>query len=266
MITASLGRLNTFHFQIFQDQPHLVHFTTSREEPNGFNLGVYGDEDPLEARRNRDQLAAALGISGEKLLFTRQVHGSEFRLIDKNFFLLTAEERNKSLDGVDALITAMPGVCLCALAADCSQVLLYDPQQRVIATVHAGWRGTVNKLVCRVIEKMQMEFGCLPAEILAGIGPCISGRNYEVGEEVAAVFEEQFGLNEKIILRKKEYPKTHVDIPAALRFSMQEMGIQPKHIEESGICTYDNADHFYSARRGAAGRFSSGLIMQDMKR
>jgi polyphenol oxidase len=264
MITASLGKLNTFHFQIFQNQPGIYQFTTTREQPNDFNLGVYGEEDPLKARGNRDQLAAVLGISGEKLLFTRQVHASEFQLIGGEFFQLTAEDRRKTLDGIDALITAMPNVCLCALAADCSQVLLYDPQQRVIATVHAGWRGTVNKLVCRVIGKMQAEFGCRPSEILAGIGPCISGKNYEVGEDVAFLFEQQFGKNEKIILRKKEYPKAHVDIPASLRFSIEEMGVKSTNIEESGICTFDNYDVFYSARRGAGGRFCSGIMMRDL--
>lgn len=262
MITSRLGPIQILQFQQFINLPGILQFTTSREGKEGFNLGVYGEEDPVRAGENRKQLAAALGISNEKLLFTRQVHGNEMRLIGEDFFLLSADKRKLALEGLDALITAVPGVCLCALAADCSQVLLVDPQQRVIATVHAGWRGTVNKLVCRVIEKMQAEFGSKPAEILAGIGPCISGKNYEVGEEVATLFEQQFGKNERIILRKKEYTKAHVDIPAALHFSMLGMGIKSQNIEESGICTFDQADVFYSARRGAAGRFCSGIMIE----
>jgi YfiH family protein len=266
MIKSQLGSLEIQHFRQFMNLPGIYHFTTTRQSAAGFNLGVYGEEDPALARENRKMLAEALGIANEKLLFTRQVHGNEMLLIAEDFFLLSQEDRTMALDGFDALITAGPGICLCALAADCSQILLVDPKQRVIATVHAGWRGTVNRLVCSVIGKMQAEFGCKPPEMLAGIGPCISGKNYEVGEEVAFLFEQQFGKNENIILRKKEYPKAHVDIPAALRFSMTEMGMLPQYIEESGICTYDNEDRFYSARRGAAGRFCSGLMLSEMKR
>jgi len=181
-----------------------------------------------------------------------QVHGIEIReVIDPN----TTREQ---LEGVDALITDVPGVAISVRTADCIPVLLYDPVHRAVAAVHAGWRGTVQRISQKVISEMQRRYGTDAADLLAVIGPGIGPESFQVGLEVADAFSEAGFPMEQIL--KDCGPKAptldnpmagglHIDLWRANQWLLEQAGVKTQNIQVAGICTYHNNDRFYSARR-----------------
>lgn len=181
-----------------------------------------------------------------------QVHGTVIReVIDPN---TTREE----LEGVDALITNVPEVAISVRTADCIPVLLYDPVHKAIAAVHAGWRGTVQRISQKVISEMQCRYGTDAADLKAVIGPGIGPESFQVGQEVVDAFAEA-GFPMDLIL-KDCGPKCpseanpmqgglHIDLWRANRWLLEQAGVNSQNIQVAGICTYQNNDRFYSARR-----------------
>ncbi len=159
----------------------------------------------------------------------------------------------------DALVTNLKGVMLGILTADCVPVLLYDPVQKAVAVVHAGWKGTKANIVAKTIQTMQCEFGTEPKNMIAGIAPSIGQCCYEVGEEVASHF---FHLPD--VLNAKHNGKYMLDLPLANKMQLMQVGIAEENIEMSGICTACDVEHFFSYRKegGCSGRFMSLIGMQ----
>lgn len=133
--------------------------------------------------------------------------------------IVTAEEagrgaldRESRIPATDALVTNQPGICLMVLSADCVPVLLFEPEKRVVAAVHAGWRGTAANIVVETVRVMQENFGCDPQRVVAAIGPSIGKCCFEVGEEVARVFQQLFPGNQAIVGLGKQPGKYQVDL------------------------------------------------------
>ena len=145
----------------------------------------------------------------------------------------------------DALLERTPGSVVAVRTADCIPILLVDPENRAVAAVHAGWRGTVGQIVRHAITSMHDRFGTAPADLHAAIGPGIGKCCYEVGPEVAAQFGEQ--------------GRAHIDLSAANRAQLESAGVTPGRIYASNLCTMCRADEFHSFRRDreAAGRMHS---------
>jgi polyphenol oxidase len=157
---------------------------------------------------------------------------------------LVADEVGLCGDG-DALITNRPGLAVSIRTADCYPILLADAKSDVVAAVHAGWRGTASRIVRKTLEKMKAEFGTEPQDVVAAIGPGIGVCCYEVGEEVAL----HFGMS----------GKTHLDLALENRKQLEEAGVRGCKIETLGVCTFCNAERFFSYRREreSAGRMTS---------
>lgn len=181
-----------------------------------------------------------------------QVHGCEIREVTDP--LTTRDE----LEGVDALVTDVPGVAISVRTADCIPVLLYDPVNKAVAAVHAGWRGTVQHISCKVIDRMQELYGTDPADLIAVIGPGIGPESFQVGQEVADTFSEAGFPMTKILgdcgpkAPTADNPMNgglHIDLWEANRWLLMRSGVLPENIRVCGICTYLNNDRFYSARR-----------------
>ena len=181
-----------------------------------------------------------------------QVHGVEIREVTDP---MTTREQ---LEGVDALITNVPGVAISVRTADCIPVLLYDPVHRAVAAVHAGWRGTVQRISQKVVSEMQRRYGTDAADLLAVIGPGIGPESFQVGQEVADAFSEAGFPMEQIL--KDCGPKAptadnpmagglHIDLWRANQWLLEQAGVKSQNIQVAGICTYQNNDRFYSARR-----------------
>jgi len=151
----------------------------------------------------------------------------------------------------DALLENTPGSVVAVKTADCLPILLVDDRRRAVAAVHAGWRGTVARVAQRAVEAMCAQFGSLPGDLHAAIGPGIGHCCYEVGPEVAAEFGQQGWA--------------HVDLAEANRRQLMHAGVTPERIYASNLCTMCRAEEFHSFRRDkeAAGRlFSFAGILQ----
>lgn len=161
----------------------------------------------------------------------------------------------------DALVTDQAGVMIGIRTADCVPVLLYDDIRRVVATIHAGWRGTVGGISRKAVDVMVSEFGCCPADMHAIIGPSISPESFEVGNEVVEQFLRA-GFPDDIVLHN--YPKPHIDLWRANQWLLTEAGVPAEQIEIAGLCTYTNTNRFFSARREGigTGRLVSGIMVK----
>lgn len=226
-----------------------------------FNINYYcGDKrECIEA--NRLSLCRLLGIETERLVYPHQVHGVEVRVVDEAFLALDQRQRAEVLEGVDAVMTRLPAVCIGVSTADCIPVLLYDMEQRAVCAIHAGWRGTVRRIVVQAVQTMAGTYGTRPSMLQAVIGPGISLEHFEVGEEVHEAFRVA-GFDMAAVARRHD--KWHIDLWEANRLLLMECGVCPDNIQTAGVCTYAHADQFFSARRLGidSGRIFSGIMLE----
>jgi YfiH family protein len=203
------------------------------------NVGLTHAPDPEPVIASRRDFARALGV--DRLTVLGAVHGASVARVD---------EPQDVIDGVDALITDRPGVALFATFADCYPVVLWDPQRRSAALVHAGWRGTLAGVAVAAVQALRDEFGSDPSAMAAGIGPGICGRCYEVGEEVASRFDQQFvsGAGDG---------RFHLDLAAANRAQLENAGVASVHILD--LCTKETA-FLPSHRRRPDGTRFGGIV------
>lgn len=228
--------------QIFQHIPHLVagistrHGGVSSLPYSSLNLGIHTDDDPAHLAQNLSLFCQSLGISEDTLIRSYQVHGDQ----------IWEAQQPDYLSGYDSIITQKPGLFAGVGVADCCPVLLADPTQKIAAAIHAGWKGTVSQIVAKTLLRMMESYGSNPTDILAYVGPCISQVHFEVGDEVAAQFDE---LHKRI-----HGPKWHVDLKEANADQLRKLGVQ--HIEIDPTCTVENNLDFFSHRKekGVTGR------------
>lgn len=259
---------NLLLFDIFEKESNVIHFSTTRVGGvsggtyASWNMGNFSDDDPVNINRNRNMLAQMFFMNLSNFVIPHQTHSDKVVKIDDAFLRQDQSELINALYGVDATVTNQKEIFLCVTTADCVPVLLYDRKNKVIAAIHAGWRGTVSRIVEKTIDLMVREFGSSPDDMLAAIGPAIRMENYEVGEEVVSEFEENgFNLTDVSI---KEFGKIKIDLKEINRQELIRLGISEKQIEKSDLCTFDNADLFFSARRQTihSGRMLTGIMMQ----
>ena len=181
------------------------------------SVGLVHAPDPDAALAARRAFARALGVDAERLTVAGAVHGSTVAHVDEPW---------EVIQGVDALVTNKPGLGLFATYADCYPIVLWDREKRCAALVHAGWRGTHAGVAAEAVRVMRQDYGC--QHIVAGIGPGICGRCYEVGEEVASKFETRF-------VSQGEAGKFLLDLAAANQAQLEDAGVSEVHV--LGLCT-----------------------------
>lgn len=261
----------------------VVAFSTTRQggvsEGNyaTFNINHYCGDDEKAISINRSTLCNLLHITDEQLVYPHQTHQTEVRAITPSFYELSNDERNAFLESVDAVMTDLPGVCIGVSTADCIPVLLYDEAHHAMAAVHAGWRGTVARIVVKTVRKMEEIYHTHPQQLHAVIGPGISLRNFEVGDEVYNAFREADFPMDKIA---QHYPvsasiedrktsgdlmRWHLDLPECNRLQLIDCGLEKEQIQLSDICTYDRCDEYFSARRLGinSGRIFTGILLKE---
>lgn len=250
---------------------NISHFITTRH--GGVSLGNYaamnpgefsGDE-PDSIRINRKLLSDAIGISPERIFAPFQIHEAEIACLDTHFLSLSPDGQKEEMNGKDALVTDIPGLCIAVSTADCVPVLVYAPDKKVVAAIHAGWRGTVKQIVALTICAMIDRYGCDASLMMAGIAPSISKEAFEVGDEVADAFRATGIDMNRIMERNVQTGKAHIDLWEANRIQLLQAGLQPERIEVSGICTWQHHEDFFSARRLGikSGRILSGIMIND---
>ena len=218
-----------------------------------FNINGYCGDDEVHIAANKVALCSLLGIDSNRLVMPHQVHDCVVRRIDG--------PQQGVIEGVDAVMTDVPQLCIGVSTADCIPVLLYDSIHRAVSAVHAGWRGTVLRIVQKAVEAMHNAYGTAPADLQAVIGPGISLDSFEVGDEVYEQFLSA-GFDMQPISRRDA--KWHIDLPMCNRLQLMEAGIPSNNIQMTNICTYQQYDRYFSARRLGiqSGRIYTGILIK----
>ena len=239
------------------------------------NLGITSHDTQENVERNRELFEKAIGAvqadgSLWPLAHVRQIHSAIVHRLD---------EANAHAPAGDGLISNTPNLLLAIKTADCVPVLLADVKRRVVGGFHAGWRGTVARVVEKGVGEMRRRFKSDPRDLRAAIGPCIRKCCYSVGEEVRAEFESQFTyaselveevfdssaihvkypllfLNQRAPGHGDLGPEIHLDLVKANRRQLEDAGVAPEHIEVVGRCTACDSRRFFSHRAefGKTGR------------
>lgn len=261
---------NLLQFKIFDKYPHIVNFSTTRigggskGEFASFNLGNFSDDDPVQIYKNRTTLARYFFMDVDKFITPHQTHSNRVVLIDQALLESPKYEQIETLYSCDALITRQTDIFLCATTADCTPILLFDPVTNSTAAIHAGWRGTVARIVENAVKAMVDNFGTNPSDIIAAIGPSIGVENYEVGKEVINEFKKnKFILNSKTARKYPHSKKTFLDVGEINREELIRLGVKKNNIEKTRYNTFKNARLFFSARRQSVhcGRMLTGIMI-----
>ena len=227
------------------------------------NLGFTEWDTKDNVLENRRRFQSALGASDLQLVSLKQIHSDVIHLFDV--------APSQSCQG-DASVTNRPGLLLGVQTADCVPILLVDPKKRAVASIHAGWRGTLQRIVVKAIGQLQMHFKSKPGDLFAAIGPSIGGCCYEVGTEVATQFLSQFaeapewfdefrtGDEPNPIQWLNMMPPGHqpppknvlLDLRKANRAQLLGAGVRASNIFVSGLCTACRRDLLFSYRKEGA--------------
>ncbi|MGC1370542.1 MAG: peptidoglycan editing factor PgeF [Candidatus Sulfotelmatobacter sp.] len=285
--TISASKFGDFRWLIHGFSTRVGGFSRAYGGP-ALNLGFTKDDSKTAVERNRGLFLAAIGaakldrstgpsksphglsLALSNLVTLKQIHSDIIHMVDRI--------PESTLVG-DGLITDAPGLVLGIQTADCLPVIIVDPKQRAVGAFHAGWRGTVKRIVEKGVGKMRLCFGSRPRDLRAAIGPGIHGCCYTVGEEVRENFESQFAYGAKLFREVKEsdpvrekYPllfltarapghselptKIFLDLVEANRRQLMAAGLAAKNIEASPLCTSCHTDLLFShrAEKGKTGR------------
>lgn len=252
-------------FDCFED---VAHFSTTRfggvslGNYASFNISPFTGDDPQHQKKNLTLLSELAGFKQNRLVVPFQNHGDKILEIDQSYFELKPNEQEQMLYGVDALITNASNICIGVTTADCVPLLFYDPIQKVIAAVHAGWRGTCAKIASKTILYFQTHYLSNPADIRVVFGPSISPSVYQVGEELLEEFSKQ-GFPTHGIFEHRE-GVLHLDLWKANLWQLTRLGVLESNIEVSGICAFSEHERFFSARRLGikSGRILTAIMLK----
>ncbi len=269
MLEERLHSSSIFRFRNLSNQGGVDHFVSTRTGGRSLppyeslNLGFHVGDSPETVLKNREHLAADIEIPLSNFTLARQIHSGTVTIVTEHMRGYGAVDFNTAIEETDAMVTSVPGLCLAVLTADCVPVLLFDPRKRVVAAVHAGWRGCVKLIARKTVEILQQEFNCKPAELLVGIGPSIGPCHYEIGPEVISQVEDTFGSTDGNVTNQSADGKGYFDLWKANKRQIMETGVPPQNIEIAQICTYCKAHQFFSARhqKGTTGRFGTGIML-----
>jgi polyphenol oxidase len=210
------------------------HFFGTRRHSAGLNVQVGA---PVPATSFEGAARAAWMLS------VKQVHGTDALVVDRG---LTQFDR--FLAGWDALVTDQPGVMVAVRTADCVPVLMHDPERRVVAAVHAGWRGAVAGIVRKTMALMESRFGSVPGHLRISIGPSAGVCCYEVDEPVLERLHEACPDSEQVVKGRRR-GKAHLDLKLLIREQARAAGVRPESITSVNVCTICHEDLFFSYRR-----------------
>jgi hypothetical protein len=212
------------------------------------NLGGHVGDEPAHVAQNRSRLAAAMNVATDALVIANQVHGCDVAVVG----------HGDEPGDVDVLVTTDPAVVLCVLVADCVPAVLVDPVAAVLAVVHVGWRGVAAGTMLAGVDAVVAN-GADPARCRAYLGPRISARSYEVGDEVVAAFRA-VGCGDDVVVA--DDGRSHADLAGACARQLAASGVQPGHVTVSSSVT-DGGERFFSDRaRRPCGRFAIAARLQ----
>ena len=202
------------------------------------NCGLGSYDVPKSINNNLKIVIKKIKTKSKKIFLLKQSHSNKFNYIDKKF-----KFRNNVFNG-DALITNRANTPIAVLTADCAPILVYDKNKKMVAAIHAGWKGAYKDIVHNVV-KFMIKKGCTPKNMIAAIGPCISSRSYEIKKD----FKNKFLKNDKKnkVFFKKKQKKIYFSLNKYISYQLKSLDI--KKIDIINKDTYIVKNNFFSARR-----------------
>lgn len=256
--------LRYYQFDIFQGHPifHAVitrHGGVSKPPFDRLNTGGTVGDDPRAVMENHQRIYYTFGFDFSSRFDVWQVHGNDVVCADAPRGIGNPHPK------ADGILTNKLGVTLFMRFADCVPILLFDPYAKAIGIVHAGWQGTYKRIAQIAVEKMTACFGSRPETLLAGIGPSICQKCYQVGDEVLQAFINVFGENAHQYFRLDQ-KRFFLDLWSANQDVLRQAGV--KQIELAGVCTACHLEDWYSHRAegGKTGRFGVLMGLEDNKK
>lgn len=210
------------------------------------NLAFHVGDERKQVLANRRKVCHSLGVDFSRMTCAEQVHGTNVAIVEEYDAGRGHDDYADAIAATDALATQIPGVALAMFFADCVPVVIVDRVRRVIGVAHAGWKGVEGGVVTKLILRMSEEFGTLPADLVAYIGPAIGPCCYEVDAERAALFARRFPE----MVRSSD---RCIDLGGLTAKSLDEAGVPRQNVAAANVCTAENTGTFYSYR-GEGGR------------
>lgn len=237
MISSLLDKTNTF--RIFSGYPVIASFS-DRNLDLGFGCP--------EHEKNRSEFTESIGITYRNLVCAKQAHGENIREVEE-------KDRANVMLNTDAFITKSKNTAIAVFTADCLSVFLYDRKVKAIGLVHAGWRGTKDKILYKTVRLMAERFGSKPKDLLCAFGPAIRSCCYEVGPDMGRYFTN------KLVNRQG---KLYLDLAALNKEDLFAAGLSDKQLEDCNICTSSSPDKYFSYRREKekSGRMMSVMMLK----
>lgn len=251
-------QLSVLRFRFLRDIEGLSHAVTTRHggtstrSYKSLNLGFHVGDDEKTVQRNREIVARHLAFDASQIVAMQQTHSANVQNVTKNEAGRGALDWQSAIENTDALITDERNLPLLVLVADCAPLLMVDVEHRVLAVVHAGWRGAVARVASKTLQQMTDVFDTKPENVRVGIGPCLCARCFEVGPEVVAAANE---IAPHAVIEIDHKP--HLDLRALLREDLMQHRVLDVHLETMSNCPRCEVERFFSHRgeNGTTGRF-----------
>ena len=230
---------------------------------SSLNLSFTRGDEPEAVLENYRRVAKVFGKTENDFICTDQTHTTNVLRVGKSEAGIGVT-RPRPYTDVDGLITNEKGIILSTFYADCVPLYFVDPVHEAIGLSHSGWRGTVGRMGQKTLEAMQEAYGTNPADVFAAIGPSICQACYEISEDVAEHFYQEFGRHGDEILINKGNGKYQLDLWKTNEIVMLEAGILPEHLAVTNICTCCNSEMLFSHRasQGKRGNLAAFLMLK----
>lgn len=247
------NNLKYIAFQNLENTNMVKHCITTRL--GGVSTGVYAElnmsftrgEEKEKVLQNYDIVCDALDFDKNSFVLCHQTHTTNIRVVTENDRGMGVTKQSIIKD-TDGLITNISGIQLTVFSADCTPILLLDPVNKAVGAIHAGWRGTVNSIAQKAIEKMTENYGTNPKDVIAGIGPSIGQCCFQVDEPVVKEFRQKLYFANDVIINDTVPERYKIDLWETNKRILINCGVLEKNIELSNICTMCHTDLFYSHR------------------
>lgn len=260
------GEVTYVTFPLLQKEGLIHGFSTrlggvSKGYFSSMNLSFQRGDREEDVRENYKRIGEAIGFSPKNLVFSDQIH-------EDTIYSVTKDDCGKGytkelLKGNDGLVTNERQVPLVTFYADCVPIFFYDPVKEVIGMAHSGWRGTVKRIGCKMLSKMQTEYGSKVEDILVVIAPSICKDCYEISEDVANEFKKEMKeISTELYLEEKGNGKYQLDLWKVNEEMLLRAGVQREHLAVTDLCTCCNPELFFSHRASEGKRGNlAGFMM-----
>ena len=226
------------------------------------------EQEAKKAIKDYENLGKCIDIKLNKMVKPNQAHTDKIQIVEKHILENEPDFNLEVYDKTDGLITNKKDIALATTNADCILLLFFDPVNKVIANVHSGWRGTIQRISVKTVQKMVNKFNCKPENIICCICPSIRKCHFEVENDVKEIFEKEFKdlkIEQNNDIMEKQKDKWNIDTVLINKILLKQEGLKQENIIDSGICSVCNSDliHSYRVERQGYGLATALIKIND---